>query len=408
MRILVISHNIPYPLTNGASLCVYNIFKKLAAKHDIYLLSFKQGIGNAENEAPVKDIFKEIFLIDEVKESSTIRCLKNKMLWSSGFLMKKQHPALYHKYKNKLRTLISSKKIDVVHCVTLYAAELAYDVNECIKVLHIIDSTTLELERKNILRTEIKWYSRLNNQLWYYRIRNYERKMIGTYDLTITVGEKDYEVLKWLSPNANIEFIPNGVDTNFYHPLPEEKKIKPALIFTGNMSFAPNVDAVMYFYNDIFPLVRSKIPDIQLYIVGTSPTDMIKRLSEDNNVIVTGYVDDIRKYIARADVIICPLRIGCGIKNKILEAMSMEKCVVSTSIGAEGINVKNFENILISDNPAEFADMVVKGTCDSKLRERIAKNAKELIQKKYTWDICSDNYARLYEGLIKSHKTRMG
>jgi glycosyltransferase involved in cell wall biosynthesis len=228
--------------------------------------------------------------------------------------------------------------------------------------------------------------------------------MINSFDASITVGQKDYEFLKTLSPRANVALIPNGVDTDCFYPIEKEKSGYPIMIFSGNMKFLPNIDAVLYFYNDIFPLVRSKIPNIRLYIVGASPPEKIKRLSNDENVVVTGYVDDIRTFIAKADVVICPMRMGAGIKNKILEAMAMGKAVISTLIGAEGIDAINRENILISNSPGDFVENIIAILSNDELRNKITKNARKLINENYTWDICSRRYEELYTNQLGTAK----
>ena len=403
MKILVVSEKIPYPLTDGAALCVYNIFKKLSEKHEIYLISFYEDIRDYDNLVHIKNIFKDISLIklDETTKS-IFNSIKSLILWNSGFLMKVQKPKLYKSFRHKMMEIVISKKIDLVNCVTPFMAEFVYDITACIKVLQLIDSNTLALKRKQSFQDTLKWHKKLHNLIWYYRFRNYEKRMINSFDASITVGQKDYEVLKTLSPHANVALIPNGVDTDFFYPLAKEYSDYQILIFQGNMSFLPNIDAVIYFYNDIFPLVRSKIPNIRIYIVGSSPPEKIKRLSNDANVVVTGYVDDIRAYIAKADIVICPMRMGGGIKNKILEAMSSERVVISTSIGAEGIDAINRENILISNSPGDFVENIIAILSNSELRNKITKNARKLINENYTWDICSGRYEKLYADLLRT------
>lgn len=402
MKVLVITSKIPYPLTNGSSLIVYHIFKRLAVRHKIYLISFSKNSDDRKNLKYLKDIFTDIYMVDQRTEKrSFFRYLRNVFSWNTGFLMKEQHPENYREFRGKVEEVISLKHIDIVHSVSLFTAEFSFDVKECIKVLHIIDSNTLALERRISAMQGSAWIKKLQEKIWYYRLKKYERRMIREFDLCITVGKQDFEVLKLLSPDANVFLIPNGVDTDYYYVLPKSSSGHPTLIFFGNMSFPPNVDAVMYFYREIFPLVRVGVPDVRLLVVGKSPYESIKKLGEDENVVVTGYIEDTRKYIAMADVVICPMRIGGGIKNKILEAMSLGRAVVSTSIGAEGINVTSGENILIADTPAEFADSTIKMLNDSSFRERMIRNARELINEHYTWDECSKKYEELCEGILK-------
>jgi glycosyltransferase involved in cell wall biosynthesis len=401
MRILVISARPPSSLTDGAWLCAYNIFKRLSADHDIYLISFYENSHGRPQRTKMEDIFRESFMVKlEMPRRPLFRYLKNVLSWKSGMDMKQQFPEMYSQFKKKMAELIISKNIDVIHCLMLKMAEFAFDMDESVRVLHLIDSQTLRMQRLLSLQSMQGRLRKLRQIIHYYRLRTVERNALGYFDSTITVGKKDYEILKGLLPGKSITLIPNGVDTDYFYRLPKEDSEGPIIIFFGKMTTPPNIEAVMYFYHDIFPILKEKITDLHFYIVGESPPDRIKRLSTDRDIIVTGYVDDIRKYVAKADVVICPMIIGGGIKNKILEAMSMGRAVVSTSLGAEGVDVTNGENILISDSPVEFAESIDNLIRDKGLRDRITNNARELINGRYSWEICAKKYEQLYISLL--------
>ena len=405
MNILVISQQIPYPLSCGAALLIYNIFKKLAQRHEIYLLCFSKNPEDRQNLKFIKDIFTNIYLIEsEGEKRSPFRYLKNVLSWNSGFLMKEQQPKVYQRFKEKMIEVVFTKNIDLLYCHSLYMAEFAFDIKECKSVLNIVDSVKLELQRRIQFQSNRKLYERLKTLIWYYRFSNFEKKMLESFDLNITVGEKDFEVLNSLSPMANIELIPNGVDTDYFYPSHKKSLNYPMLIFSGNMNFSPNVDAAMFFYHNIFPLIKKKMPDVHFFVVGRSPVNNIKKLSKDKNIVVTGFVEDMITYINKADVVICPMRMGGGIKNKILEAMALGKAIVSTSIGVEGIDVIQGENIMIADSPTEFAENVLKLLNDQSLRNRIANNACVLINERYTWDKCSRRYEELYVDLLSNRQ----
>jgi glycosyltransferase involved in cell wall biosynthesis len=213
MKILVVTHDTPYPLTHGAWLCVYHIFKKLAKKHEIFLLSFEDGIERTDGLTRLRQIFKNIYLIKSDKKRPSLRRYLYKVLsLNSGLIKREEHPEVYQRFKEKIMELVISENIDILHCTTLNMAEFGSDVKGCLKVLHIIDSSTLEMKRRISLQGKLGWYKKIYNLIWYRRIKNYERKMISNFDLNITVGEKDGLVLKSLSPEANIAVIPNGVD----------------------------------------------------------------------------------------------------------------------------------------------------------------------------------------------------
>lgn len=184
----------------------------------------------------------------------------------------------------------------------------------------------------------------------------------------------------------------------------EDRKSKieeEALVFTGSMDWLPNDDAMVYFCKDILPLIWEKKPDVTIYIVGKSPSAELKKLAEhDNRIEVTGRVDDVRPYMEQAKVFVTPLRIGGGTRLKILEAMSMEKAVVSTSIGAEGIDYTKDSDISIADQPQEFADVVISLLNSDEDRKSMGENGRKLVLEKYDWGIIGKKLREIYGKLV--------
>ncbi len=406
MRILVVSPRIPYPLSSGANLRIFNIFSQIAKKHEVYLLCFMKSEEELKHLSYINHIFPRIdFVLWKPEKSSILRRLIYLFSWDSAFSMKVRSPELYKRFREKLLKIVSSKKIDLIHSHTLNMAPFSYDITTVPRVLDITDCKTLMLRRKYFLnRNKLSKCQILKDRVGYYRARRYERRIMRYFDACVTVSEIDRSVFKSLSPDANISVIPNGVNTSYFRPLQDVSEDLPSLVFSGNMNFPPNVDAVLYFYNYIFPLIKDSIHNVHFYIVGSSPVEDIKQISDDKNVTVTGYVDDIRQSISKASIIICPMRLGAGIKNKILEAMSMQKPIVSTSLGAQGINVSNGEDILLADSPKEFADKVVELLNNQSLRQQIALNGRKLVERDYTWEMVGKKYEALYQRTINTYK----
>ncbi|MBI4720862.1 MAG: glycosyltransferase [Chitinivibrionia bacterium] len=317
-------------------------------------------------------------------------------------MMKEQYPELHREIKARVIELVRSRNIDVIHCASLDSAEFVEDTEGCGALLHLVDSVTLEKRRE--LGAEKSLIGRLRkvHQLWWYsRISRYEKRVMRRFDATVTVGTKDFEVLTALSPRANIVLIPNGVDAGFFTMVPDKQPARPTVLFTGNMRFPPNMDAVVFFHDEVFPLIRKRFPDARFVIAGTSPARHIQALSDGDGVLVTGFVDDIRTVMADTDVIVCPMRIGGGIKNKILEAMAAGRPVVSTSLGAEGVDARHGETIMIADAPQAIADAVAALLKDRSLRDRIAARARRLVEERYTWELSSRKYEEVYEQLLR-------
>ena len=198
------------------------------------------------------------------------------------------------------------------------------------------------------------------------------------------VSCKDLIFIEDLGLSYKAAVIENGVDTKYFHPI-ENKINKSTLVFTGSMDWRPNQDAVLFFVNDIFPLLKEEIPELKVFIVGRNPPQNIINLGSQEGITITGTVDDVRPYISKSTLYIVPLRIGGGSRLKILEAMAMKKPIVSTSIGAEGLEVTHCKDILLADTPTDFCSHCIQVLHNHHLSESIAQNGFELVHKKYKW-----------------------
>ena len=176
---------------------------------------------------------------------------------------------------------------------------------------------------------------------------------------------------------------PGDVD---YFSFSKGKEEEQCIVFVGNYLHYPNVDAVLYFHQDIWPLIKSRLPELKFYVVGQGPPLAIQNLSQEKNIIVTGKVDDVRPFLKKARVFICPVRLGGGFRGKILEAMAIGRPIVSTSLGAEGIPASHEENIILADNPEEFAKGTLDLMNDDKLFEKIRVQGRKLVEEKYGWE----------------------
>ena len=216
-------------------------------------------------------------------------------------------------------------------------------------------------------------------------LKDYEFEMYREADKVLTLTPQGKNELLDISPDLDIAIVPHGVDVEkFAYSQPE--KHENSIVFLGNYLHYPNADAVLYFYNEIWPKLVSLVPDIKLYIVGQGPSHEIKNLGMDNRIVVTGKVDDVTPYLKKGRVFICPVRLGGGFRGKILEAMAVGRPVVSTSLGAEGIPAVNRENIIIADNEEDFARGISNLLNDEALFQKISRNARQLVEEKYAWE----------------------
>ena len=193
------------------------------------------------------------------------------------------------------------------------------------------------------------------------------------------------------------------MDLDLYQPNHDEK-IPDTLLYTGSMDWFPNEDAVIYCVDEILPIIRSKRPNIKFLIVGQHPTANVRKLSELPNIEVTGRVEDVKPYIARSAVYVVPLRIGGGTRLKILEALAMEKAVVSTSVGAEGLGLINNKEIIIEDNPRQFAAKVVELLENPDRCRQLGKKGQSRVQRDYGWQAIGEKLRSVYASLVEKSK----
>jgi glycosyltransferase involved in cell wall biosynthesis len=217
----------------------------------------------------------------------------------------------------------------------------------------------------------------------------------------------DREILNGITSGAvPIDVIANGVDTEYFNSVIARSEAtkqslfqeEDAMVFTGSMDWLPNDDAITYFCAKILPLIWQRQASVKFYVVGKNPSPVVKELAgRDPRVIVTGRVDDVRPYIQRSKVFIVPLRIGGGTRLKILEAMSMEKAVVSTTIGAEGIECTDGQNIFLGDAPQDFADKVLFLLNDHQKSQAAGLAARKFVCERYDWEIIGKRLKTIYE-----------
>ncbi len=216
-------------------------------------------------------------------------------------------------------------------------------------------------------------------------------------DKVVVVSQADRKALQRLLPGVESAVVPNGVDTSYYFPAGMEKESDTSLVFTGKMDFRPNVDAVLWFGQKVWPLIQEDVPKARFKVVGRDPHPRLRPLRELPGITVTGYVEDIRPHIAEAGVYVVPLRVGGGTRLKVLEAMSMSKAIVSTSLGCEGIDITPGLELLIADEPRSFAKKAVSLMQDRERRIELGLAARRLVEARYDWQHITSLMEQVYE-----------
>lgn len=363
MKILYISHKIPYPLSDGGRLRVFNHIKHLSEKHKVISLSFIQK----------KDELKNIDELRKYCEVKTVLLPKYKSLLNSFFGLFSKKPLRVSYLKNKRFRKIARKLTNKVDLVIIQALRMEqYCFAHKKTIIDIVDTPSLQIKRA------LKHESWLWKKIWkieFPRIIRYEQYINKRYMNILVASRADMKALK------------KGIILKNGTKIGKIKRKDPHennLMFLGNMEYHPNIDAVNHFIKDIFPLIKKKIKDAKFYIVGKNPGAVKRYASKD--IIITGFVDDLNEYFSRCRVFVAPLRLGSGIQNKVLEALNHEIPVITTSIVNDGVEALKDKQMMIADNAKDFADKTIKMLQIQSLRESLGYNGKELLKKNYSWE----------------------
>jgi glycosyltransferase involved in cell wall biosynthesis len=291
----------------------------------------------------------------------------------------------------QVETLTRREKFDAVVCDFLASAANIPELNSAVLFQHNVESI---IWRRHLECAPSPWH-RAYCREQYEKMLRYEAGACRAAKKIIAVSDADARVLHSLYGASRVSSVPTGVDIAYFTPACSTPPTQD-LLFLGAMDWRPNIDGLHWFASQVLPFIRARRPDCSLQVVGRNPAADIRELARsDKRVHVTGTVDDVRPYLWKSAVSIVPLRIGGGTRLKIYEAMAAKIPVVSTSVGAEGLDVRDGENIFIADSPQDFADRCVALLDDSDARQRMAANAWEIVSACYSWQVVSRKFEQL-------------
>ena len=294
-----------------------------------------------------------------------------------------------------LDDLASREHFDAIHCVTQFFGYFRFP-----KDIPVI-SDSHEVNYDLILRTSQQTrnlYEKFISYVKYRLGRPEEIRVCKTFDALIATTERDRKIFREILPTQSLFVVNNGVDSSFLEPQTTRPEHR-TMVFTGKMDFYPNKHGIAFFLDEIFPRILQKTPNARVYVVGAYPQkDLLRRASD--NIIVTGFVNDVRPYMAKGEVYIIPLWIGGGIRGKALEAMAMKKPIVTTTIGCESIRLKHEESALFADTADDFASCVLRLFNDENLGRRLAQRAHENVLQYYDWTVQGKALERVIETCV--------
>lgn len=396
MRILWAKAGGLLPPDMGGKIRSYNILKQLASRHEITLFTFYppqpedqhlNGNGFFAKIVPVPLPLPARRSLGEYARSARMMATGRPVTIDKF---------LYPEVRRRYAELLAATPFDVVVCDFLVPGSLMRWKTKPPTILftHNVEAQVWERHYKVTTNPIMKTACWLESRA----LAGTERRYAELADHVLTVSENDREFfLRFVEP-SRVTVIPTGVDTEYFQPSPNPTQPE-TMVFTGTMDWMPNEDGVAYFVEKIFPLIRQEIPAAEFWAVGRRPPRRIQALASDK-VVVTGAVDDIRPYLAKAGVCVVPLRSGSGTRIKIFEAMAMGKAVVSTTMGAEGLPVCHGENIVLADDPTDFAHQVVQLLRDPRRREQLGRAARQLVEENYGWPSVAAHFDRIMQAVV--------
>ena len=380
MKIFVLLPRIPFPLEKGDKLRAFNQIKQLAKHNEIVLCALNDDSKVNEQEAfhALQPYCQSINFIKISKPQILLglaRAFCKGLPLQCGYFFNR-------KAAKKVNSLIAKHKPDILFGQLLRVAEYIRH-QELPKAIDYQDIFSYGMKRRADIASPI---TRPIFNMEYRRLKRYEAEIFEDFDVRTIISEPDRALFPH-EKSDEILIIPNGVDHDYFKPQEREKKYD--LVFTGNMSYPPNVNAVEYLANEILPIVWKSLPKVKLYIAGATPDPRVRKAASER-IIVSGWLDDIRDAYAQSRVFIAPMRIGTGLQNKLLEAMSMGLPAITSPLANASLGAKPNEEILIGNNVEEMASNIITLLTDAQKAEQIAQAGFDFTNRVYDWGKATD------------------
>ncbi|MGD9129052.1 MAG: glycosyltransferase family 4 protein [Candidatus Woesebacteria bacterium] len=397
MRILMLTPYLPYPLLSGGQIRTYNLLKKLAKKHEITLFAL---IKHNEERQYVPEIAKyatEVRVFKRSEKPFTINNILRTAVSTYPFLVIRNHAP---KTIKAIKKELSSKKYDLIHAETFYMMPHLPETS----IPTILVEQTIEYLGYESYAKKAPFFLKalLNKDIK--KIKHWEKHYWKECDKLIVMSDDDKEfITKKIHQPAKIEVVSNGVDTQWFNQKKRKLPKNPTILFVGTFKWLPNVEAVNFLVTKIWPKIKSKLKNSQLWIVGNAPTEKIESYqNQDPSITVSGSIPDIRDAFKQAHVLIAPVFSGKGTRYKILEAMASGTPVVGTKTAVEGLGVKHGQQVLTSNSAENLAKLTIKLLNDEKLWHKLAKNGAEFVKKHYDWELISKKLDKIYKEIGES------
>ncbi|HEX8501623.1 MAG TPA: glycosyltransferase [Pyrinomonadaceae bacterium] len=398
MRILWLKTELLHPVDKGGRIRTYQMLRALRRRHHVTYLTLDDGSAAPEAPSLAGEYCHELVRVPH----------RTRPKFTAGFYaelaanLASPLPYFIRKYESAgMRRELEARAagFDVVVCDFLMPS---VNVPRSLPVPAVLFQHNVEAM---IWRRHYEVQANPLKKAYLYgqwlKARRFERAACRRFDSVVAVSREDAELMRREYGAAEVSDVPTGVDVDYFRPSGAGPREPHGLVFTGSMDWLPNEDAIQFFTREVMPLVRERVPGVKLTVVGRKPyASLLELAGRDPSIIVTGRVEDVRPYMERAAAYVVPIRVGGGTRLKIYEAMAMEMPVVSTTVGAEGLPLRDGRDVLIADTPRAFADAVVRVLGDEALARGLGRQAAATVRENFGWERVADQFAALCERAV--------
>lgn len=400
MKILFVAPYPPYPPRGGGQQRIYQFIRHVAREHEVWLLALTPSPEAALGLAPLHDLC-HVTTVPTPLRTPWQRLHTTLTSPLPDMTFRGRSPTL----ATTMDELLRAVPFDLVQCESIEMAQYAQGRTGTARPLYIYDAFNAEFViQQRAFTTDVRYVRKLPAALYsliqWRKLRRYESRLTCRFGGVLAVSDGDAAILQGLDPLLNVDVVPNGVDTTYFRPERQlnAEQAAPMLLFTGTLDYRANIDAVRWFVDEVLPLVQAEQPQVRFSIVGRNPLAAVQQLAQRPGVDVVGEVDDVRPWFNQAAAYVVPMRIGGGVRLKVLEALAMEQPVISTSMGAEGITglIPN-THALLADNPATFARQILRVLKEPELARQLGETGRSFVEQRYDWRVIAPHMMQLWQ-----------
>jgi glycosyltransferase involved in cell wall biosynthesis len=391
MNILMLTPYLPYPLLSGGQIRTYNLLKNLSKHHKITLFALIKTEKEKQYIKELEPLCAKIKVFKRTKNPFALRNILMAAFTLYPFLVTRNLP---RNMKAAIKKELKLHAFDLIHAETFY---MMPNIPKTKVPVLLVEQTIEYLGYQFYAQTTPHWLLKPILYLDILKIQYWETHFWKKANHLVTMSAQDKAFIQGqTNGKTKIDVVANGVDMDFFSKAKKHLPRHPTVLFVGTFKWLPNIDAVEFLVTNLWPGIKAKVPDAKLWIVGHSPTPKILELTKQPDITCSSDIKDIRDAYSKAHVLLAPIRSGKGTRYKILEAMATGTPIVTTKLGAEGINITPGEHALIGNSSSELIELTAKLLKDRELQQRMAAKAKEVVAKHYNWQAISNHLDHLY------------